>query len=145
MPLHSRNCSFDLEVSIANLFDPPRYAAFLAAVRNKRRLYTIRENGVWTTLRNSDGRGVVPFWLSLEGAKECVAREWPGLAVAPVAISRVVDEWTGGWLPRDVWIGAGIESATEGVLVSQHRFWVNLFEDVDYLPYYRPHRGKPRP
>ena len=114
-------------------------------MRDKRRVYSIRERGVWTMLANCDGTPVVPLWLSRDGARECVAREWPGLGVAPLAISRLVDEWLDGeWLPREVRVAVGIESRTEGVLVEQHLLGVNLFEEVDYLPYYRPHRSSGR-
>ncbi len=83
--------------------------------------------------------------LSRDGARECVAREWPGLGVAPLAISRLVDEWLNDeWLPRELRVAVGVESRTEGVLIEQHRFWVNLFEEVDYLPHYRPHRASGR-
>jgi hypothetical protein len=135
-----RSCDFRAEVTLATFLGPPRYQAFLEGVRDKRRLYSIRERGVWTTLVNRDGRAVVPFWLSRDGARECVAREWPGLGVAPVAISRLVDEWLNGWLPREVRAAVGVESSTQGVLVEQHRLLANLFEVVDYLPYYRPQR-----
>ena len=141
----NRSCHFIDEVTLAHFHGPPRYEAWVEGVRSKRRLYTIRERRVWATLENCDGKIVVPFWLSLEGARACVAREWSGLDVAPVAISRIVDEWTNGWLPREARIAVGIESATQGVLVEQHRFWAQLFESVEYLPYYRPHRGRPRP
>jgi hypothetical protein len=138
----NRSCHFDDEVTLLSWQGPPRYVAFMEGVRYKRRLYTIHERRVWATLENHDGKVVVPFWLSREGAKECVARSWPGLAVASVPISRVVDEWTMGWLPREVRLAVGIESAAEGVLVDQHRFWAQLAETVDHLPHYRPHRGR---
>jgi hypothetical protein len=140
----TRSCDFRIEVTLASFRGPPSYQAFLEGVRDKRRLYTIRERGVWATLANRDGKPVVPFWLSRDGARECVAREWPGLGVAPVAISRLVDEWLNGWLPREVWAAVAVESASRGVRVEQHRLWTNLFEEVDYLPYYRPHRARGR-
>jgi hypothetical protein len=68
-----------------------------------------------------------------------------GGGFAPLAISRLVDEWLDGeWLPRAARIAVGIESRTEGVLVEQHRFSVNQSEEVDYLPYQRPHGASGR-
>ncbi len=137
-PLRPHTCSFTREVTLATFFPPPEYVAFLEGIRDKRRVYSIRERGMWVTLADSKGRPVCPIWLSRDGARECVARSWPGLTIAPVAISRLVDEWLNGWLPREARAAVAVVSAAEGVLAEQHRLWVNLIEEVDYLPRYRP-------
>ena len=126
-------CSFNREVHL--LSDAPdAYRQFLAAVKPSVRIWSLRARCEWLLLRDGRELLVIPIWATHDEAQACATHWWPEAKPASISISRLVDDWLNGRLDGTARVGIAIESPLQGILVEQHRMWVDLIETVDYLP-----------